>query len=75
MGIEHATFQFVEYCLEKPRYRLHPPSSEFMKPRSRRVRFEVFTAVTMKNVVYWDIKIQFVTHRRHITSLLHTPAH
>jgi hypothetical protein len=31
------------------------------------VRFEVFTAVTMKNVVFWDIKTQFVLHRRHIT--------
>jgi hypothetical protein len=27
--------------------------------------FEVFTAVTMKNVVFWDIKTQFVLHRRH----------
>jgi hypothetical protein len=34
------------------------------------VRFEVFTAVTMKNIVFWDIKPQFVLHRRHITSLL-----
>jgi hypothetical protein len=31
------------------------------------VSFEVFTAVTMKNVVFWDIKTQFVLHRRHIT--------
>jgi hypothetical protein len=38
------------------------------------VRFEVFTAVTMKNVVFWDIKPQFVLHRRHITSPLHSPA-
>jgi hypothetical protein len=37
------------------------------------VRFEVFTAVTMKNVVFWDMKPQFVLHRRHITSL-QTPA-
>jgi hypothetical protein len=36
----------------------------------RLVRFEVFTAVTTKNVVSWDIKTQFVLHRRHITSLL-----
>jgi hypothetical protein len=28
------------------------------------VRFEVFTAVTMKNSVFWDIKTQFVPHRR-----------
>jgi hypothetical protein len=38
------------------------------------VRLEVFTAVTMKNVVFWDIKAQFVLHRRHITSLLQSPA-
>jgi hypothetical protein len=29
------------------------------------VRFEVFTTVTMKNVVFWDIKTQFVPHRKH----------
>jgi hypothetical protein len=38
------------------------------------VRFEVFTAVTMKNVVFWDIKTQFVLHTRHITSPLQSPA-
>jgi hypothetical protein len=38
------------------------------------VRFEVFTAVTMKNAVFWDIKSQFVLHRRHITSPLQSPA-
>jgi hypothetical protein len=38
------------------------------------VIFEVFTAVTMKNVVFWDIKTQFVLHRRHITSPLQSPA-
>jgi hypothetical protein len=27
----------------------------------------------MKNVVFWDIKTQFVLHRRHITSPLHSP--
>jgi hypothetical protein len=37
------------------------------------VRFEVLTAVTMKNVVFWDIRTQFVTHRRHITSPLQSP--
>jgi hypothetical protein len=39
-----------------------------------RVRFEVFTAVTMKNDVLWDIKIQFVPQRKHITSPLQSPA-
>jgi hypothetical protein len=38
------------------------------------VRFEVFTAVTMKDVVFWDIKTQFVLHRRHVTSPLQSPA-
>jgi hypothetical protein len=28
----------------------------------------------MKNVVFWDIKTQFVLHRRHITSALQSPA-
>jgi hypothetical protein len=37
------------------------------------VSFEVFTAVTMKNVIFWDIKTQFVPHRRHITSPLQSP--
>jgi hypothetical protein len=28
----------------------------------------------MKNGVFWDIKSQFVLHRRHITSPLQSPA-
>jgi hypothetical protein len=27
------------------------------------VRFEVFTALAMKNAVFWDMKTQFVPHR------------
>jgi hypothetical protein len=38
------------------------------------VRFGVFTAVTMKNAVFLDIKPHFVLHRRHITSPLQSPA-
>jgi hypothetical protein len=34
------------------------------------IRFEVFTAVIMKNAIFWDIKSQFVSHRKHITSPL-----
>jgi hypothetical protein len=30
--------------------------------------------MTMKNVVYWDIKTHFVPNRRHITSPLQSPA-
>jgi hypothetical protein len=36
--------------------------------------FEIFTAETIKNVVFWDVKSQFVPHRRHITSPLQSPA-
>jgi hypothetical protein len=38
------------------------------------VRFVVLAAVTMKNAVFWDIKTQFVPHRRHITSPPQSPA-
>jgi hypothetical protein len=31
-------------------------------------------AVTMKNGVFWDIKSQFLLHRRHIMSPLQSPA-
>jgi hypothetical protein len=33
------------------------------------VRFEVFTVVIMKNAVFWDIKTQFVPHRKHISAI------
>jgi hypothetical protein len=33
----------------------------------------VFSAVTMKNGVFWDIKPQFVPHKKHITSPLQSP--
>jgi hypothetical protein len=35
---------------------------------------QVFTAVTMKYVVFCDIKPQFLLHRRHVTSPLQSPA-
>jgi hypothetical protein len=47
---------------------------EMKKAHGGDVRFEVLTAVTMKNVVFWDIKTQFVLHRKHITSSLQSPA-
>jgi hypothetical protein len=37
-------------------------------------RVEDFTAVTMKNVVFWDIKTQVIPHRKHITSPLQSLA-
>jgi hypothetical protein len=42
--------------------------STFRWTKSISVRYEVFTAVTMKNAVFWDIKTQFVPHRRHYFS-------
>jgi hypothetical protein len=38
------------------------------------VRFEFYTAVTMKNAIFWDIKPQFVPHRIDLTSPLQSPA-
>jgi hypothetical protein len=34
----------------------------------------VFAAVTIKTIVFWDIKSQFIPHRKHITSALQSPA-
>jgi hypothetical protein len=41
---------------------------------SKTSRFEVFTAVTMMTAVLWDVKAQFVLHRKHIMSPLQSPA-
>jgi hypothetical protein len=38
------------------------------------VKCEVSTAVTMKNVVFWYIKIELVPHRKHVTSQLQNQA-
>jgi hypothetical protein len=38
------------------------------------VRFHVFTAVAMKNAVFYDIKIQFAPHRKHVMSPLKSQA-
>jgi hypothetical protein len=34
-----------------------------LRDRRDAVRFEVSTAMTVKNAVFWDIKTQFVLHR------------
>jgi hypothetical protein len=36
-------------------------------------RFEVFTVGTIKNAVFWDIKTQFVPHKKYITPPLQGP--
>jgi hypothetical protein len=35
---------------------------------------QVFSVVTMKRAIFWDIKTQFIPHREHITSPLQSPA-
>jgi hypothetical protein len=58
---------------------LIPWSSAFLGDTSENllfknyVRFEVFTVVTMKSAVFWDIKTRLLLHRGHITSPLQSP--
>jgi hypothetical protein len=49
------------------------PNSHTAKKMFLSLRFEIFTAVTLKNAVFWDIKTQFIPHRKHITSPLQSP--
>jgi hypothetical protein len=51
-----------------------PAQTAYHWQRSSLLTYEALTAVTMKNVVFWDIKTQLVPHRRHITSPLQSPA-
>jgi hypothetical protein len=37
-------------------------------------KIEIFTAVTVRSAVFWNMKTDFVPHRRHITSPLQSPA-
>jgi hypothetical protein len=39
-----------------------------------RVKFEVFTAVIMKDAVFWDIQTKFLPNKKHITSPLQSLA-
>jgi hypothetical protein len=50
------------------------PEQDLTQSEYQRVIFKVFTAVTMKNVVFSYIKTQFVPHRRHITIPLQSQA-
>jgi hypothetical protein len=50
------------------------PNLCFLDSETYYVRSEVFTAVIMKNAVFWVIKPQFLPHRKHITSPLQSPA-
>jgi hypothetical protein len=41
-------------------------SNRLMLRRNTYLRIDVFIVVTTNNAVFWDIKTQFVLHRRHI---------
>jgi hypothetical protein len=58
----------------KPQVKCGENGNRYGKHVTSCVRFEVSTAVTMKNAVFWDIKTQFVLHRRYITSPLQSSA-
>jgi hypothetical protein len=60
--------------LQKLSLNLNLCNSQEVGKQADYVRFEVFTAMTMKNGVFWDIETQFVLHRRHIMSPLQSPA-
>jgi hypothetical protein len=55
--------------LSPPRQLIHLTGKSYGEVKNY-LRFVGFTAVTMKNVVFWDIKTQFIPHRTHITSPL-----
>jgi hypothetical protein len=59
----------------RPRRNQRPLASDQWQPKAdeqlcKLHKIQVFTAVTKKNAVFWEIKTQFVPHRRHITSTL-----
>jgi hypothetical protein len=42
--------------------------------QENKLRFEIFTAMIIKNSVIWVMEAQFVLHKGHITSPLQSPA-
>jgi hypothetical protein len=64
-----AVFTLVHFHRENLVIRFSPDEN-----KGNYVRFEGFTAVTVKNAAFWDIETQFLLHRKHITSLLQSPA-
>jgi hypothetical protein len=50
------------------------PWRQFLKIQQYFVRFEVLMVVAMKNAVFWDIKPQFIPHRKRFTFPLQSPA-
>jgi hypothetical protein len=54
-------------------YDILTTDADIVKGTGKYVIFEVFTAVTIKNAVFWGITPQFLPHRKHITSPLQSP--
>jgi hypothetical protein len=61
-------------CLRTSTHPFYVISEKNANSGEQCVGSELSTAMTMKNVVFWDIKTQFVLHRRHITSPLQRSA-
>jgi hypothetical protein len=40
----------------------------------KNLKFEVLTAMTMKNATFWDVKTQFILHKKLVKFLLQNPA-
>jgi hypothetical protein len=56
----------MSYSDIKPPVRTSQETSRLryrVQPVNAMLKFEIFTAVTMKNAVFWDIKTQFIPHR------------
>jgi hypothetical protein len=68
--------KLINKCFKKEVWFLFGQAMYFneMTDAEHLVKYEVFTVVTMKNVVFGDIKTQFIPDRRHIMSPLHRPA-
>jgi hypothetical protein len=76
IGQQKAGINNTHYCLITERYfsvrkyREEEKHRKISKLHPGYIRFGAFTAVTMKNAVFWDIKPQFIPQRKHITSPL-----
>jgi hypothetical protein len=72
-NVSHATVEgliFYPHGIESRHDNEKVTSGQIFDIKILIARLDVFMAVTMKNVVFWDIKTQFVLHRRHIKSPL-----
>jgi hypothetical protein len=70
--IANVILRFLTSCTDSPSTTPLAYGTFYDAVHARNVGFEVFMAVTMKNAVFWVIKTQFVPHRRHVMSPLHS---